>query len=46
LDEVVPLVEAAIAWLSRSRVEHFTDEGVTVTYVAPGMVVVAPLEFA
>jgi hypothetical protein len=46
LDEVVPLVEAAIAWLSRSRVEHFTDEGVTVTYVAPGMVMVAPLEFA
>lgn len=46
MDEVVPHIEAVIAWLSRSRVEHFPNEGVTVTYVAPGMVVVAPLEFA
>jgi hypothetical protein len=44
LDEVVPHIEAVIAWLSRCRVEHFTDEGVTVTYVAPGMVIVAGLE--
>jgi hypothetical protein len=46
LDEVVPHIEAVIAWLNRSRVEHFPDEGVTVTYVAPGMVMVAPLECA
>jgi hypothetical protein len=46
VDEVVPHIEAAIAWLSRSRVEHFPDEGVTVTYVAPGMVMVARLECA
>jgi hypothetical protein len=46
MDEVVPHIEAAIAWLSRSRVEHFPDKGVTVTYMAPGRVMVAPLECA
>jgi hypothetical protein len=45
-DEVAPHIEAVIAWLSRSRVEHFPDEGVTVTYVAPGMVMVARVECA
>jgi hypothetical protein len=43
LDEVVPHIEAVIAWLNRSRVEHFPDDGVTITYVAPGMVMVAGL---
>jgi hypothetical protein len=45
-DEGVPYIEAAIEWLSRPRVEHFSDRGVTVTYVVPGMVTVAPLECA
>ena len=46
MDEVVPHIEAVIAWLSRSRVEHFPDKGVTVTYMAPGMVMVAAMERA
>jgi hypothetical protein len=46
VDEVVPYIEAVVAWLSRSRVEHFPNEGVTVTYMAPGMVTVAPLQCA
>jgi hypothetical protein len=36
-DNVVPYIEAVIAWLGRSRAEH---EGVTVTFAAPGMAVV------
>jgi hypothetical protein len=36
-DNVVPHIDAVIAWLGRSRAEH---EGVTVTFAAPGGVVV------
>jgi hypothetical protein len=42
-DNVVPYIEAVIAWLGRPRVEHFPDEGVTVTYAVPGMIMVAGL---
>jgi hypothetical protein len=45
-DEVGPYIKAVITWLSRSRIEHLPNEGLTVTYGAPGMVMVAPLKCA
>jgi hypothetical protein len=40
LERALPRLEAAIAWLERPRIEHCPEEGVTIYYVAPGLVMV------
>jgi hypothetical protein len=40
-EEVLRHIEAAIAWLGRSRVEHYPG-GRTIQYCFPGMIIVTP----